>query len=65
LLNSEGTWQFLLRNKYLSTKSLPQVQAKPNDSYFWRGLKKIKEEVLACGFFEIKDGKQSRFWEDT
>jgi len=26
---------------------------------------KIKEEILACGSFEIKDGKQTRFWEDT
>ena len=26
---------------------------------------KIKEEVLAYGSFEIKDGKQTRFWEDT
>ena len=26
---------------------------------------KIKEEVLSCGSFEIKDGKQSKFWEDT
>ena len=25
LLNREGTWQSLLRNKYLSSKSLPQV----------------------------------------
>ena len=37
LLNSEGTWQSLLRNKYLSSKSLPQVQAKPNNSHFLRG----------------------------
>jgi len=26
---------------------------------------KIKNEILACGSFEIKDGKQSKFWEDT
>ena len=25
---------------------------------------KIKEEVLACGSFEIKYGKQTRFWEE-
>ena len=36
-LNSEGTWQSLLRNKYLSSKSLPQVQAKPKNSHFLRG----------------------------
>ena len=65
LLNGEGTWQSLLRNKYLSSSLKEEVQAKPNDSHFWRGLMKIKEEVLACGSFEIKDGKQTRFWEDT
>ena len=43
LLNSEGTWQSLLRNKYLSSKSLPQVQAKLNDSHFLIGLIKIKK----------------------
>jgi len=26
---------------------------------------KIKEEVLACGSFEVKDGKHTRFWDDT
>ena len=57
LLNNEGTWQSLLRNKYLSSKSLPQVQAKLNDSHFLRGLIKIKKVVLACGSFEIKNGK--------
>jgi hypothetical protein len=32
LLNTEGTWQSLLSNKYLRTKTLTQVSAKPNDS---------------------------------
>ena len=26
---------------------------------------KIKDEVLAKGSFEIKDGSKARFWEDT
>jgi len=34
LLNTEGIWQTLLRNKYLNSKSLSQVTAKPNDSHF-------------------------------
>jgi hypothetical protein len=46
----------LLTNKYLSSKSLTQVKAKPYDSYFWRGLMKIKDEVLDLGSFDIKDG---------
>jgi hypothetical protein len=52
--------------KYLSNKSLTQVKAKPTDSHFWRGLMmKVKDEVLACGSFQIMDGTQIRFWVDT
>jgi hypothetical protein len=65
LLNTEGAWQTLLRNKYLSSKYLTQAEAKQGDSHFWRGLMKIKEEVLANGSFRISDGTQTRFWEDT
>ena len=65
LLNTNSLWQDLLTNKYLRSKSLSQVKAKPYDSHFWRGLMKIKDEVLAKGSFEIKDGSKARFWEDT
>jgi hypothetical protein len=65
LLNTNGIWQSLLRNKYLRSKSLSQVTAKPNDSHFWRGLMHIKDEVLSKGTFEVKDGTNTRFWEDT
>jgi len=65
LLNTTGLWQTLLTNKYLRSKSLAQVKAKPYHSHFWRGLMKIKDEVLANGSFIIKDGCQTRFWDDT
>jgi hypothetical protein len=66
LLNNEGTWQSLLRNKYLSSSLKEEVQAKPNDSHFLRGLMKIKEEILACGDpLRLKVEKKTRFWEDT
>jgi exonuclease III len=65
LLNTDGLWQSLLRNKYLRSKTLTQVTAKPNDSHFWRGLMRIKDEVLANGSFNIKDGTHTRFWHDT
>jgi hypothetical protein len=39
LLDEDGIWQTLLRNKYLSTKTLSQVEIKQNDSHFWKGLK--------------------------
>jgi hypothetical protein len=64
LLNTEGTWQSLLTNKYLRSKTLTQVTAKPHDSHFWRGLMRIKDEVLAKGSFDIKDGTKMRFWDD-
>ena len=49
LLNTNGMWQELLANKYLKSKYLTQVKAKPYDSHFWRGLMMIKDEVLASG----------------
>jgi len=61
LLNEEGTWQTLLRNKYLTSKTLSHVQIKPSDSHFWKGLSKVKEEFLNCGTFKVKDGCQTRF----
>jgi hypothetical protein len=65
LLNTDGIWQKLLTNKYLNSKSLSQVKAKSYDSHFWRGLMKIKDEVLQLGSFSVKDGVKTRFWEDT
>jgi hypothetical protein len=53
LLNTDDIWQTLLRNKYLRSKSLTQVEAKPYDSHFWRGLMHIKDEVLSKGSFDI------------
>jgi len=64
LLNTNGMWQELLTNKYLKSKSLTQVKAKPYDSHFWRGLMMIKDEVLASGSFDIKDGSNTRFWDN-
>ena len=65
LLNTDGMWQELLKNKYLRSKSLTKVKAKLYDSHFLRGLMKIKDEVLTNGTFLIKDGSATRFWEDT
>jgi hypothetical protein len=64
LLNEEGAWQDMLRNKYLKTKSLAQVTRKPGDSHFWAGLMDIKDKVLSLGRFAVHDGEQARFWED-
>jgi hypothetical protein len=37
LMNEEGMWQELLYKKYLGSKTLSQVSAKPTDRLFGRG----------------------------
>lgn len=64
LLATDGTWQEILRNKYLGSKPLSQVQWRNGNSHFWASLMKAKQEFLRFGTFIIKDGTQVRFWED-
>jgi hypothetical protein len=64
LLNEDGVWQELLHNKYLSQKTLSEVQARPTDSPFWKGLLQIKDDFFARGHFVLGDGLSIRFWED-
>ena len=64
LLTTDGTWQQILRNKYLGTKPLVQVHRKSGDSHFWASLMKVKRDFLRFGTFIIKDGSQVRFWEE-
>jgi hypothetical protein len=49
LLNEEGFWQELLKIKYLHSKTLSQVVAKPSDSPFWKGLMRVKEDFFGFG----------------
>src|SRR6266540_1202229 len=46
LLTLEGTWQQLLRNKYLVSQPLVQAEWKPGDSRFLFSLMKAKQEFL-------------------
>jgi hypothetical protein len=43
IINEEGMWQELLCNKYIKSKNLVEVQAKPIGSPFWKGLMHQKE----------------------
>jgi hypothetical protein len=61
LLTTEGTWQQMLRRKYLRSKPLSQVQWKNGDSHFWASLMKVKRDFLRFGTFIIQDGSQVRF----
>ena len=65
LLNEDGLWQELLRNKYIKDKTLGSCQKKPMDSHFWKSLMNVKDCFLGLGHFNVKDGTQTRFWSDT
>jgi hypothetical protein len=65
LLTEEGVWQQLLRNKYLINKTLSQVEAKPTDSPFWKGLMRVKDDFFSKSRFVTGDGSTVRFWEDV
>ena len=65
LLSEKGVWQQLLHNKYLRGKALSQVQAKPTDYPFWKGLMGVKYDFFDQGSFAVGDGKGTQFWEDT
>jgi hypothetical protein len=64
LLNEKGMWQELIHNKYLKTKTLSQVQAKPTDSPFRKGILRGKDVFFQRGSFVVGDGLSTRFWED-
>jgi hypothetical protein len=64
LLTTDGTWQQILRNKYLGTKPLAHAQWKSGDSDFWASLMKVRQEFFQYGIFIIQNGSQIRFWED-
>lgn len=64
LLNEDGMWQNLLRNKYMGNKTMSQMVAKPTNSHFWTGLLKVKHQFRSCRSFILKDGSLICFWED-
>ena len=64
LLTEDGIWQDLLHNKYLYNKTLAEVQLKPTDSPFWKGLISVRDDFFNRGKFALGDGKTIRFWED-
>src|SRR3989337_1881294 len=64
-LETDGMWALILRNKYLQSKSLAQVTARPNDSPFWKGLMRTKDMFFHRAKFFVGNGMTTRFWEDT
>jgi hypothetical protein len=64
LINEDGVWQQLIRNKYLGDKSITHVNKKPGDSQFWTVLTNGKDQFLNFVNFRLQNGKQIIFWED-
>jgi hypothetical protein len=52
LINEEGMWQRLLKNKYLNSKSLSQVSKRAGESQFWSGLMMLK--ISSCLWGDLK-----------
>jgi hypothetical protein len=50
LINEDGLWQTIIRNKYLTGQTIGMVERKPGDSHFWSGLMKAKEAVWIFPF---------------
>ncbi|WVZ53763.1 hypothetical protein U9M48_004664, partial [Paspalum notatum var. saurae] len=65
LANEDGIWQTILRNKYLKSKPFGSGTKRPGVSHFWAGLMDVKQDFISLGSFQIRDGSQVRFWEDT
>ncbi|WVZ81391.1 LOW QUALITY PROTEIN: hypothetical protein U9M48_028772, partial [Paspalum notatum var. saurae] len=53
LLNEDGVWQTIHRNKYLTSKCLSQVQIKLGDSHFWKGILKVGTKPLKDQFSSL------------
>jgi hypothetical protein len=64
LINEDGLWQTILRNKYLANQTIGKVDRLPGDSHFWSGLMKVKDKFLRFGSFQLNNRTQIRFWED-
>ena len=53
----------MLFNKYMAGKTLSQVEIKPNDSPFWKGIMGVKHEFFKHISFTLGNGEGIRFWE--
>jgi hypothetical protein len=64
LETSDGLWQKVLYNKYIRNKTMSGVAIKTGDSWFWRGLLKVRDLFYSFCTRVVRNGKRTRFWED-
>jgi hypothetical protein len=57
-------WHELLHNKYIKDKILSQVQEKPTNLPFWKGLMRVKNDFFSRGSFKVENGTSVRFGDD-
>jgi hypothetical protein len=54
LLTEHGTWQTILKRKYIGSSALSQVLEKPGDSHLWAGLMATKKHFFGLGTFLLR-----------
>jgi hypothetical protein len=64
VINEDGEWRNILKKKYLTNKTITQVEHMPGDSQLWSELLMVKVEFLRLGHFKHGNGTQIRFQED-
>ena len=64
-VENDGMWAQILHNKYLQSKTLAQVTARPNGLAFWKGLMRMKDLFFRRIRFLVGNEMPTRFWEDT
>ena len=62
--NTEGTWQELLRSKYLHNQVLSQAQSDPSSSHFWQCLMGVNHTFQQYSSKVMNNGERTLFWED-
>jgi hypothetical protein len=64
LINGDGQWQQLLRNKYLRDKPFSLIKKRSTDSHFWSGIMGVRDDFLKFIRFNMENGVRVQFWED-
>jgi hypothetical protein len=60
-----GFGRISLGRNTVKVKPLIMVEKKQDDSYFWKGLLKVKDTVYKFCRKKIGNGNRTSFWNDT
>lgn len=64
LENEEGTWQEIVKKKYVKQQPIGQLKYNPGNSHIWNDLLKVKDLYLKGRSMLVKEGKETDFWND-